>query len=141
MVLLSPWPSSPARVEPGSLPWASAFTTMSRSVSMPLRRSSSPQIGRGPTSSSASLRAAASSVSFSPPPAVSRLITSRAFLSDITVSFGGLRDRCYPARRAQSLLSRRQLTGARALRAPLVVLGLLVGAPGDRKEVALAYSV
>jgi hypothetical protein len=30
------------------LPWASAFTTMSRSVSMPLRRSSSPQIGTAP---------------------------------------------------------------------------------------------
>ena len=43
-----PSPSSPARVEAGSLPWARAFTTMSRSVSMPLRRLSSPQMGIDP---------------------------------------------------------------------------------------------
>ena len=65
-VFPSPAPSSPAFTEPGSLPWASALTTMSRSVSIPFRRSSSPQIGSDPTSSSASRLAASTSESFSP---------------------------------------------------------------------------
>jgi hypothetical protein len=43
-VRASPWPSSPAFVDAGSLPCASTFTTMSRSVSIPFNRLSSPQI-------------------------------------------------------------------------------------------------
>src|SRR4051794_28793910 len=79
----SPWPSSPAFVELGSLPSASTLTTMSRSVSMPLSRSSSPQIGMAPTSSSLSFLAASSTESFSPMQVHSPVITSRAFLSDM----------------------------------------------------------
>src|SRR5215212_10064819 len=75
--------SSPTRVEAGSLPCAITFTTMSRSVSIPLRRSSSPQIGSAPTSSSASRSAASSTLSRSPMQLQSPVMMSRAFLSAI----------------------------------------------------------
>src|SRR4051812_9069466 len=63
---------------------------MSRSVSMPLSRSSSPQIGSAPTSSSASRLAASRTESFSPMHVQSGLITSRAFLSDMGPPFWSL---------------------------------------------------
>jgi hypothetical protein len=77
----SPWPSSPALTCAGSFPAASTFTTMSRSVSMPFRRLSSPQIGMPPTSSSARRFAASSTLSFSPMHWTSELMMSRAFLA------------------------------------------------------------
>jgi hypothetical protein len=80
-VLPSPTPSSPALTLLGSFPWASTFTTMSRSVSMPLRRSSSPQIGTAPTSRSARSFAASRTLSFSPMHVGSDVMTSLAFLS------------------------------------------------------------
>src|SRR4051794_37477802 len=73
-----PWPSSPALQEFGSLPSAITFTTMSRSVIMPLSRSSSPQIGRDPTPSWAILRAASATLSFSPTQSTPPLMISRA---------------------------------------------------------------
>src|SRR4051812_33356555 len=54
---------------------------MSRSVSMPLRRLSSPQIGTAPTSSSASRLAASRTESFSPTHSGSGVMMSRAFLA------------------------------------------------------------
>jgi hypothetical protein len=54
---------------------------MSRSVSMPFRRSSSPQIGTAPTSFSLSSFAASSTESFSPMQVQSSLMISRAFLA------------------------------------------------------------
>src|SRR4051794_25624868 len=75
-----PSPSSPARVDAGSLPCASTFTTMSRSLSMPLSRLSSPQIGIAPTLSSASRLAASRIVSFSPMHSAPPVMTSRAVL-------------------------------------------------------------
>jgi hypothetical protein len=54
---------------------------MSRSVSIPIRRSSSPQIGSDPTSSCAIFSAAALTDSFSPMHSAREVITSRiAFL-------------------------------------------------------------
>src|SRR5215217_4466228 len=78
MVTGLPSPSSPARVEPGSLPLASALTTMSRSVSTPFRRLSSPQIGIDPKPRSAIFLAASSRVSFSPTHSALGVMTSRA---------------------------------------------------------------
>jgi hypothetical protein len=86
MVIGLPSPSSPALVEAGSLPWARTFTTMSRSVSMPLRRSSCPQIGMAPTSSSASFFAASSTESFSPMQVASEVMMSRAVLLKVISS-------------------------------------------------------
>src|SRR3954468_2470286 len=95
-VLPSPTPSSPAVTLEGSLPSASTFTTMSRSVSMPLRRSSSPQIGMLPTSSWASCFAASSTLSFSPTHVQSSLMMSRAFLSDMGTPSWLLARKGYP---------------------------------------------
>ena len=81
-----PCENSDAFVESGSLPSAIAFTTMSRSVSMPLRRSSSPQIGSAPTPRSAIFFAATASDSFSPMHSAPWLITSRAVFA-ISSSF------------------------------------------------------
>src|SRR3954464_1350259 len=60
---------------------------MSRSVSIPLSRSSSPQMGMAPTSSSASRFAASRTESFSPTHCASWVITSRAVLA-MASSFG-----------------------------------------------------
>src|SRR5215217_4123345 len=87
MVTGLPSPSSPARVEPGSLPWASALTTMSRSVSTPLRRLSSPQIGIDPKPRSAIFLAASSRVSFSPTHSALGVMTSRAVLGMCVAPF------------------------------------------------------
>src|SRR5215217_132645 len=78
MVTGLPSPSSPARVEAGSLPLASALVTMSRSVSTPLRRLSSPQMGMAPKPRSAIFLAASSRVSFSPTHSALGVMTSRA---------------------------------------------------------------
>ena len=61
-----PSPSSPTLTSEGSLPSAITLTTMSRSLTTPLRRSSSPQIGSAPTPSSESFLAASAAVSLSP---------------------------------------------------------------------------
>src|SRR3954453_8563172 len=62
MVTVSSAANSAAFVLAGSPLSARQPTTMSRSVSMPWRRSSSPQIGRAPTSRSRMMRAASTSV-------------------------------------------------------------------------------
>ena len=82
-------------VSAGSLPLATTSSTMSRSVIMPLRRSSSPQIGIDPTFRSASFFAASATESFSPAHWQSSVMMSLAVLA-IRISFHWLLG-AYPA--------------------------------------------
>jgi hypothetical protein len=59
---------------------------MSRSLSIPLRLLSSPQIGIEPTSSSANFLAASSTVSFSPTHSTPPVVASRAVFATFTPS-------------------------------------------------------
>src|SRR6186997_682280 len=81
----SPWPSSPALTDEGSLPCAITFTTMSRSVIMPLRRLSEPQIGIAPTSSSARRLATSATDWSSCAHSAPLVMTSRAVLAMLLV--------------------------------------------------------
>src|SRR5258708_4450232 len=69
---------SPALTSAGFLPFAMAFTTMSRSVMIPLSRLSCPQTGKAPTFSSAIRRAASVRLSLIPKHSQPGCITSRA---------------------------------------------------------------
>src|SRR6185437_5570723 len=78
MVTGLPCASSEAVVCAGSLPSARTLITMSRSVSIPFKRLSSPQIGSEPTSSLAIFSAAAMTDSFSPTHSAPPVMISRA---------------------------------------------------------------
>src|SRR5919112_5484453 len=87
MVTGFPWPKSPAFAVRGSPPSAKHLMTMSRSVTMPLSRLSSPQMGSAPTSRSFIFRASASSLSFSPMHSTPPVMISRTL--GMTLSYIG----------------------------------------------------
>src|SRR5262249_22215978 len=90
----------PTVVATGSMPWASAFTTMSRSVSIPLSRSSSPQIGSTPMSSCSIRLAASMSDLYSPMHSQPSCIASRtvfAYLWATTHPLFSVTENPYPA--------------------------------------------
>src|SRR3954447_12515944 len=146
----SPWPSSPALTDEGSLPCAITFTTMSRSVIMPLRRLSEPQIGIAPTSSSARRLATSETDWSSWAHSAPLVMTSRAVLAMLLVPPLSIRgsDPGVPAPRAKMQGVRRprlaaDLTPLRASRElRLLVLGNFVSGMGTQAAlVALPYQV